>query len=265
VTLQRPRPFGRHRRGGRTVVRYGRGRSQSAELFRPTGEGRHPVVVVLHGGFWQAVFGRRLMNALCTDLASRGFAAWNLEYRRVGLGGGWPATFDDVAAGIDALAGIPGLDVARVTTLGHSAGGQLALWAAARPGLPDGAPGASPAVAVTGAVAQAGVLDLVGAAETGVGGGAVRQLLGGAPGAVADRYALASPLARVPLGVPQLLVHGERDGHVPVALSRRYAEAARAAGDDVDLVTPAGLAHMELIDPASPSWAVVVDWLARHR
>ncbi|MDQ2827153.1 MAG: alpha/beta hydrolase, partial [Actinomycetota bacterium] len=102
---------------------------QSGELFLPGGAGPHPVVVVLHGGFWQAMFGRRLMDKVSADLAGAGWAAWNLEYRRVGMGGGWPATFDDVAAGIDALAGVRGLDLSRVTTLGHSAGGQLALWA----------------------------------------------------------------------------------------------------------------------------------------
>ncbi len=222
------------------------------------------MVVVLHGGFWQAMFGRRLMDGLCADSASRGYAAWNLEYRRIGAGGGWPATFDDVAAGIDALADVADVDLGRVRTLGHSAGGHLALWAAARPGLPAGAPGASPTVVASGAVAQAGVVDLVGAARAGVGAGAVAQLLGGAPDAVGDRYALGSPLARVPLGVPQLLVHGERDRHVPVELSRRYADAARAAGDDVELVTPPDVAHMELIEPRSPAWAVVVDWLTRR-
>lgn len=222
-------------------------------------------MAVIHGGFWQAAFGRRLMDALCADLATRGYAAWNLEYRRVGAGGGWPATFEDVAAGIDALAGVADVDLSRVTTLGHSAGGHLAVWAAARPGLPVGSPGAEPAVVVGGAVAQAGVLDLVGGAEAGVGAGAVVQLLGGRPDVVPDRYALASPLARVPLGVPQLLVHGERDRHVPVEQSRRYADAARAAGDDVELVSPPGVAHMELIEPRSPSWAVVVDWLGRRR
>jgi acetyl esterase/lipase len=221
-------------------------------------------VVVLHGGFWQAAFGRRLMVPLCRDLAARGYAAWNLEYRRVGLGGGWPATFDDVAAGIDALVGVGDLDLDRVTTLGHSAGGQLALWAAARAGLPAGAPGASPVVVPGAAVAQAGVVDLVAASDTGVGGGAAIQLLGGRTHEVPDRYALASPLARLPLGVPQLLIHGDRDRHVPVDMSRRYADAAHAAGDEVDLATPSGVAHMELIDPTSSSWELVVDWLARR-
>jgi len=219
------------------------------------------VVVVLHGGFWQAMYGRRLMNKISADLARAGFAAWNLEYRRVGMGGGWPATFLDVAAGIDALADLADLDLGRVTTLGHSAGGQLALWAAGRSGLPVGAPGASPKVTVGAAVSLAGVVDLVDAAKRGVGGAAVAQLLGGLPAQVPDRYALASPAARLPLGVPQLLLHGEGDHHVPVDMSVRYAAEARAAGDDVDLVTPAGVDHMSPIDPSGPAWPTVVDWL----
>lgn len=237
---------------------------QVGDLVLPEAPGPHPVVVVLHGGFWQAMYGRRLMNRLSAGLAGAGFAAWNLEYRRVGAGGGWPATFLDVAAGVDAVARLPGVDAGRVTTLGHSAGGQLSLWAAARPGLPMGAPGASPAVVVGSAISLAGVLDLVDAARRGVGGPAVSQLLGGRPADVAERYDLASPLARVPIGVPQLLVHGEADRHVPVDMSRRYADAALAAGDDVDLITPTGVNHMDLLDPRSPAWAATLDWLGDH-
>ena len=123
------------------VRRYGERRTQVGELSLPARRGPHPVVVLLHGGFWHAMYGRRLMSKLAADLAANGVAAWNLDYRGIGGGGGWPATFDDVAAGIDALAAIPGLDLTRVTAVGHSAGGQLALWAAARPGLPAGMPG----------------------------------------------------------------------------------------------------------------------------
>ncbi|MDQ6727043.1 MAG: prolyl oligopeptidase family serine peptidase [Actinomycetota bacterium] len=248
-----------------TTIRYGRRRAQVGDLRLPATPGPHPVVIVLHGGFWQAVYGRRLMDRLSADLADHGFAAWNLEYRRVGVGGGWPATFLDVAAGVDAVARLPGVDAGRVTTLGHSAGGQLALWAASRPGLPGGAPGASPAVAVRAAVALAGVVDLVDAATRGVGGPAVRQLLGGRPTNEPDRYALASPAARLPIGVPQLVVHGEADRHVPVDMSRSYAEAASAAGDEVHLCTPAGVAHMDLLDPRSPAWTATLGWLEDRR
>lgn len=251
----------RLRQGAPERHRYGRRRSQVADLYLPAGPGPHPVAVVLHGGFWHAAYGRGLMAKVSADLAAHGMAAWNLEYRRVGGAGGWPATFDDVAAGIDALGVIPLLDLDRVTSIGHSAGGHLAMWAAGRARLPAGAPGASPAVVVSSAVAQAGVLDLAGADRLGVGGRAVSQLLGGRADEVPDRYRLASPLELLPLGVPQLLVHGERDRHVPVEGSERYAEAARAKGDRVDLAVLAGVGHMDLIDPRTPAWRLVLDWL----
>ncbi len=245
------------------VRHYGAKRTQAGELSVPAGPGPHPVVVLLHGGFWHAMYGRSLMSKLAADLAANGLAAWNLDYRGIGGGGGWPATFDDVAAGIDALAPFPGLDLTRVTTVGHSAGGQLALWAAARPGLPSGVPGSAPPVTVAAAVALAGVVDLVDADQRGIGGGAVAQLLGGRSQQVAERYRLASPIERLPLGVPQLLVHGMRDRHVPADMSERYAEAARAAGDPVDLVVRHDVGHMDLIEPRSAGWSVTLEWLLR--
>jgi acetyl esterase/lipase len=138
-------------------------------------------------------------------------------------GGGWPTTFDDVAAAVDALAG-PVQEAAggrlpldRVVAVGHSAGGHLVAWLAARPGLPPGAPGGHPQVRLRGAVSQAGVLDLVDAFEQRLGRDAVLELLGGPPAAVPDRYALASPIARVPIGVPVIGVHGTADDRVPCA------------------------------------------------
>ena len=179
-------------------------------------------------------------------------------------GRGRPATFDDVAAGIDALAAVLNLDLIRVTAVGHSAGSQLALWAAARPGLPAGVPGSAPRVTVAAAVALAGVVDLADADRRGIGGGAVAQLLGGRSEQVAERYRLASPIERLPLGVPQLLVHGVRDRHVPADMSEHYAEAAQAAGDPVDLSVRHDVGHMDLIEPRSPGWSVALDWLLRR-
>ncbi len=141
---------------------YGTARSQYGELFLPAGRGPWPVAVVLHGGFWRAQYGRRLMRPLCADLAARGWAAFNVEYRRLGRlsGGGFPRTLDDVAAAVDHLADLPPhkrcqppfmFDLARVVAIGHSAGGQLAAWLATRD---------APRVPVTAVVAQAGVVDL---------------------------------------------------------------------------------------------------------
>jgi acetyl esterase/lipase len=204
---------------------------------------------VVHGGFWRDRYDRHLMDGLCADLAGRGWAAWNLEYRRVGAdGGGWPHTFDDIRAGIDALCDA-GLALSRVVTIGHSAGGHLALWAGRE------------CDAVTAVVSLAGVTDLADAHRRGLSNDATGSLLGGTPYDVPDRYAAASPMARLPLGVPALLVHGDADENVPVDLSVSYAAAARAAGDEIELVVRPGIDHFEVIDPASRSWAVVMDWL----
>src|SRR5262245_12149353 len=145
----------------RSTHTYGSHASQIGELFLPAGTGPHAVAVVAHGGYWRAHYDRSLMVGICLDLAAHGVAAWNLEYRRVGGGGGWPSTFEDIAAGIDFLEHLDApLDRSRVSAVGHSAGGQLVFWAASRPSLPAEAPGADPRVVVQAAVSQAGILDL---------------------------------------------------------------------------------------------------------
>jgi acetyl esterase/lipase len=239
-------------------IAYGDHPSQFGELTLPTGAPR-AVVVVIHGGFWRQRFGLELGRPLADDLAAAGCAAWNIEYRRVGGDGGWPATFDDVAAAVDLLAG-PAQEAAggelpldRVVAVGHSAGGHLATWLAARPGLPPDAPGAAPAVRLLGVVSQAGVLDLVDAQERGVGSGAPADLLGGGPDEVPDRYSLASPVARLPIGVPVVCVHGTADVNVPIRQSERFVAAA---GDAAELVTLPGADHFAVIDPAAEGWRV---------
>lgn len=241
------------------TIPYAPGPHRFGELTLPVGPPRG-VVVVVHGGFWRHAYDLSLGRPLAADLAAAGLAAWNVEYRRVGGGGGWPATFDDVAAAVDALAGPVyeaaggGLPLDRVVALGHSAGGQLAAWLAARPGLPPDAPGAHPRVPLRGAVSQAGVLDLVDAAERGLGQGAVVDLLGGPPDAVPDRYALASPVARVPIGVPVLGVHGTADDRVPARQTERFAAAS---GDRWTRL--AGVDHFAVIDPTTPAWTACRD------
>ncbi len=207
------------------------------------------------------------MDSVCADLADRGWLAWNVEYRRIGsrlAGGGWPATFLDVAAAVDALADHDDVaDLGRVAVLGHSAGAPLALWAAARPGLPHGTPGAHPSVTARAAVSLAGVLDFVAATEDRrslIGPGVVR-FLGGTPGEVPDRYRLTSPAERLPLGVPQLVVHGSGDGSVPRKQSVDYARRAQDAGDEVELRIVPRASHMALVDPRAPAWTATADWL----
>jgi acetyl esterase/lipase len=249
------------------VGTYGPHPDQFLELTLPAGQGTVPVVVVLHGGFWRARYGVELARPLAADLAGRGWAAVAVEYRRVGAGGGWPTTLQDVAAALDALPDLPGaerLDLTDVTVVGHSAGGHLAAWAAGRGRLPDGAPGAGPRVPVSAAVLQAGVLDLAAAVEADLGSGATVDLLGGGPADVPGRYAVADPVRLLPTGVPVLCVHGAADTTVPPAQSERYAAAARAAGDDVAVdVVPCD--HMAVIDPDGEAWRHVLDWLAGRR
>jgi acetyl esterase/lipase len=229
------------------VHAYGADPSQYGELTLPDGTPRG-VVVVIHGGFWKQAYGLELGRPLAADLAARGWAAWNLEYRRVGNGGGTPATLDDVAAGIDAIADL-GLDLSTVVTLGHSAGGHLATWVAARGG-------------VTAVVSQAGVLDLRSAHAEGLGGGAVEAFLGHPPAEEDDRY---DPVRLVPLAVPVWCVHAPGDDTVPISQSRDYVAAATSAGGRATLVEVPG-DHYSVIDPASPAWGrtlAILDGLAQ--
>ena len=245
----------------RQVHSYGSDPSQVAELFVPTGAGTHPVCVVVHGGYWRAQYDRSLMTGVCDDLAAHGVAAWNVEYRRVGNGGGWPETFRDVAAGIDALAELDApIDLSAVLAVGHSAGGQLALWAGARSTLPDGVPGAAPRVAIMAAVSQAGVLDLTLAAGLMPSSTPTRALLGD-PTSNYDRYVLASPRERLPLGIPQLVLHGDQDDTVSMRIATSYATAARNAGDACELRVLTHTGHFEHIDTGAEAWHVAREWL----
>jgi acetyl esterase/lipase len=218
------------------VHRYGDDPSQFGELY---GEG--PVAVLIHGGFWKALYGLDLEVALAEDLARRGWAAWNIEYRRLGNGGGVPETLDDVAAAIDALVDLDGVDLRRVVAIGHSAGGHLAAWAATRD---------SPRVPLTAFVAQAGVLDLQRARELRLSNGVVDRLLDG------QSTSLASPIERLPLRLPALLVHGGLDDEVPLEISERFAAASGA-----ELAVFPEKGHYEHLDPGDPMWQAVLEWL----
>lgn len=226
-------------------------------------------MVLIHGGFWSVPWDRRLMNALSLDLVARGAATWNIDYVRLGSRrGGWPGTFDDVSAAVDHLADLASghdLDLGRVVTAGHSAGGQLALWAAARGRLPEGVPGSGPRVPVAGALSLAGVVDLASADQNRVGGGVVGDLLGGHRSDQASRYELVSPIERLPLRVPHVLLHGQADTTVPPSQSVAHHAAAVALGDDCALCIVAGEDHMAVIDPSSASWAEALAWLGERR
>lgn len=227
------------------TIAYGEHAAQFLELTRPRGASRG-VVVVIHGGFWSADFTLELGRPLARSLAEEGWTAVNLEFRRLGNGGGWPATFDDVSTGIDALADVDDLDTARVTTLGHSSGGHLAVWAAGREHLDRWD---SVRVPVTGAVSQAGILDL-GSLRDSLDGGAVIGLMGDA---IDTELSEADPLSQVPLTVPVRCIHGTRDSTVPPSQSRTYVEAATDAGADATL-TEVDADHYALIDTDTTAW-----------
>jgi len=241
----------------RQAIRYGPSADQEGDLLLP--DAPRPVVVcLLHGGFWRMPWSRDQMTPVAEDLASRGVAVWNLEYRRLGVpGAGWPGTMEDVASGMEHLAhlaaeGVP-LDLDRIAVAGHSAGGHLALWVAGR--------NRRSRIRVRLAVGLAPISDLAGALETGVGGNVVEELMGGTPSQYPERYQAASPRQMLPLAVSQLILHGTDDDAVPVALSRGYARAAAAAGDAVELVELPGAGHMEFLDPASEAHAILRDRL----
>jgi len=250
------------------TVPYGKDPSQVADLYLPATPKTTPVGVValIHGGFWSATYDRSLMVDLAQDVARRGWAAWNLEYRSIGSGGGWPATFLDVAAGMDELAAQADahhLDLDKVAVVGHSAGGTLALWTAGRGKLPASAPGARPKVRPSLVVSQAGVNNLVAGALENVGQGAVQALMGHEPTSDMADYLLASPVELLPLGVAQVIEYGTADVLVPPEQSIRYAAKAKKAGDDVTVIPIAKGDHFVVIDPAKPAWAKVVTELAK--
>jgi acetyl esterase/lipase len=237
----------RPRQDGAVRITYGTDPSQFVELHRPSTASRG-VVVVIHGGFWKSAYDHTLGTPLARSLAEQGWTAWNIEYRRVGNGGGTPETFDDVSAAIDALADVDDLDLSTVVTLGHSAGGHLAVWAAGRP---------DPGVRVTHAISQAGVLDLVASERAGLGGGAAAALLGHAPGPDDAQW---DPQQQVPLDVPVWCVHGIDDTVVPLEQSEAYGREATAAGAEAEVVRVEG-DHFVVIDPATPAWQAQLEIL----
>lgn len=259
----RPVPAADHR------MAWGKGPEQFGELRLPDGEGPHPVAFIIHGGCWRNAFSLDHTAHLASALNDAGVATWSLEYRRLGDdGGGWSGTFRDVVAGFEYLSRIAerfNLDLDRVVAVGHSAGGHLALWLAGRHRQParewfenESSP------ELSGVVALAPIANL---AEYAAGSGscnrAAFELMEGGSDEQPDRYALADPNRRLPIGVPVTLVHGQADLIVPPAQSADFAEKANAAGDEVELIRIDGAGHFDLIAPFSPFWPRVESALRR--
>lgn len=244
---------------GQRIV-YGGDPLQFGELRLPKGKGPHPVAVVIHGGCWYSEYDLRHLASFAAALTEAGFATWSLEYRRVGdPGGGWPGTFEDVARGADHLRELRRtyrLDLKRVVAVGHSAGGQLALWLASRPRLPKDSPLYAPKpLPLRGVVSLAGITDMRTFRPRC--GDAVTRLLGGTPEQHPERYRQTSPAELLPLGVRQWLIHGARDRIVPLEQSTRYKAAAGAKGDSVRLTVLEDAGHFELIAPQTNAWPAV--------
>lgn len=234
------------------VLRYGDHPDHVIDLRLPAQQ-TGPLVIFLHGGFWQAAYDRTHTGPLAADLAARGHPVACPEYRRIGQpGGGWPGTLDDVEAALAALPGLvrPHADPAGAILAGHSAGGHLALLNAHTPGL-------------AGVVALAPVADLGEAYRAGTGGGAVAALLGGGPHQVPAHFDRADPARRGPVPVPTVIVHGDADDRVPVANAAGYA--ASVAGVLCRLEVLAGVDHFAVIDPQSEAWRHVVTALSHVR
>ncbi len=252
-SVERVEPHGR--------IAWGEGPHAFGELYRPGGPGPHPVVVLIHGGCWRSIADVSYVSRLGRSLAEAGWVVWSLEFRRIDQdGGAWPGILEDVAAGADhlrALAPEFDLDLERVVAVGHSSGGHLALWLAGRRRLPADAPGGprlrrDDPLPVAGVVGLAAIADLVDFHHRGGGGcgpASVESLLDAPLAEAATRLSLTSPDALLPLGVPQLLVTGALDETVPADHGAAWVDAARAAGDDARLLTPAGAGHFEVVAP----------------
>ncbi len=236
------------------TVAYGPEPRQIADLRVPEGDGPHPVAVLIHGGWWRDTGGRDVLDPLAVDLTERGWATWNTSYRGAAADGGSTTALADITASLDAIADLApdhGLDLDRVVTVGHGAGGQLAIAAAVKRGVGRVRPVA--------AVAVDAITDLSAAIEADLGDGAVTDYLGGDPKGAAARYRTSSPSELLPIGVPLLVIHGDSDREVPAEMSRAFAGAAADAGDLVIYHELEAVGHDDPVHPGTTAYQRVVD------
>jgi acetyl esterase/lipase len=265
--LSRPAPSADYR------IAYGSQASQFGDLWIPQARNGtlFPLVVFYHGGWWKSEYDLDYAGHLCAALKGMGIATWSVEYRRVGeTGGGWPTTFQDAAAGLDfavQLAHTYPIDLTRVIAMGHSAGGHLAFWVAGRHRIDCGSElhSLKPKVALTGAIALAGAVDLrltIDLSGEGIFAHDRREvhaLMGGTPAELPDRYKAGNPGDLLPLNVPQILIQGAEDDQIPPSLPSRWIELAHNAGDTVGLTMVPFADHFDVVDPSSKAWKIVSD------
>ncbi len=222
------------------------------------------LAVLIHGGYWFRGFGADLTADAATDLRAAGYATWNIEYRRTDLSGespgGYPNTFRDVADALDHIPNLPLETEVPVVVIGHSAGGQLAAWAASRT---KQTPGGASKVKLAHAYTLSGVLDLVSGEKEKLGNGAVTLLMGGAAAMFPDRYDLGDPTLLVPASCPVTAIHAADDDFVPTSQSTTYVAASKAAGGEAAFVEVVGN-HLDMVRPSSASWKAVREGLARQ-
>lgn len=244
-------------------IRYGEDPSQFGDLFLPEGEGPFPVLFLLHGGCWRAQYGLEPMGQFARAVAAHGVAVWSLEYRRLGNGGGWPNTFLDVAHGADKLrelAGLYLLDLNRLVVSGHSAGGHLALWSAARPLLPTDSPIHTPEpLPFKRVIALAPVCDLERAVAWDICLEASDVLVGGRPRDAWINYYQGSPSALLPLNVPHITINGVQDEIVPLEYVTQFVNTARKQGDNARLIGVPDVGHFEIVMANHPAGQMVIE------
>lgn len=247
-------------------IYYGEDHLQYGDLRIPDGRGPYPIAIIIHGGCWVSTFANvENTSAFADALRDRGIATWNIEYRREdNQGGGWPGTFQDVANAMDFLRELQvryRLDLNQLIAIGHSAGGHLALWLAARGRLPsDSLLFTREPLLPRGVLVLGGVPDLKvfrRQAEKTCEGDVILKLLGNSTEQLAKRYQETSPINLLPLGVSQILIYGTEDQAVPRQYARHYAHLAEQAGDKIKLINVADAAHHEYIVPNSLSWPLV--------